>query len=160
MFTILSAVARNRCRRAIRNGTVLPCALGGANGTWRNQCAVALTWLLAATIAVTEETAQSMGYIRWFCCSFSLRTGPGRSRPMAKQRQAAQVRQNQSFKGRQFTAEVILWAVRWYLMFPISYRDLELMWRCCMEQRRGSQYPPVQSGLMRCGWRPGDPIPT
>jgi IS6 family transposase len=24
-------------------------------------------------------------------------------------------------------AEVILWAVRWYLMFPISYRDLELM---------------------------------
>src|SRR3954466_3895057 len=32
-----------------------------------------------------------------------------------------------AFKGRQFTAEVILWAVRWYLMFPISYRDLELM---------------------------------
>ena len=31
------------------------------------------------------------------------------------------------FKGRRFTAEVILWAVRWYLMFPISYRDLELM---------------------------------
>ena len=31
------------------------------------------------------------------------------------------------FKGRQFTAQVILWAVRWYLMFPISYRDLELM---------------------------------
>ena len=22
------------------------------------------------------------------------------------------------FKGRQFTAEVILWAVRWYLSFP------------------------------------------
>ena len=33
------------------------------------------------------------------------------------------------FKGRQFTADVILWAVRWYLMFPISYRDLELMLR-------------------------------
>jgi IS6 family transposase len=32
-----------------------------------------------------------------------------------------------SFKGRQFTGEAILWAVRWYLMFPISYRDLELM---------------------------------
>jgi len=64
---------------------------------------------------------------------------------MAKRRQAAQVRQDQSFKGRQFTAEVILWArlaegsvrrsrmegqgegVPWYLMFPISYRDLELM---------------------------------
>jgi transposase-like protein len=46
---------------------------------------------------------------------------------MAKRRRAAQVRPDQSFKGRQFTAEVILWAVRWYLMFPISYRDLELM---------------------------------
>jgi transposase-like protein len=31
------------------------------------------------------------------------------------------------FKGRQFTAEVILWAVRLYPMFPVSYRDLELM---------------------------------
>src|SRR4051794_18196013 len=37
------------------------------------------------------------------------------------------MRQGKEFKGRQFTAEVILWAVRWYLMFPISYRDLELM---------------------------------
>src|ERR671932_2466336 len=35
--------------------------------------------------------------------------------------------QSRDFKGRQFTAEVILWAVRWCLMFPISYRDLELM---------------------------------
>jgi transposase-like protein len=35
--------------------------------------------------------------------------------------------QGEAFKGRQFTAEVILWAVRWYLVFPISYRDLELM---------------------------------
>jgi transposase, IS6 family len=31
------------------------------------------------------------------------------------------------FKRRQFTAEIILWAVRWYLQFPISYRDLERM---------------------------------
>ena len=35
--------------------------------------------------------------------------------------------QGRDFKGRQFTADVILWAVRWYLMFPISDRDLELM---------------------------------
>ena len=34
-----------------------------------------------------------------------------------------------TFKGRQFATEVILWAVRWYLMFSISYRDLELMLR-------------------------------
>src|SRR5690242_14026822 len=46
---------------------------------------------------------------------------------MARQRQAVRIRQGQPLKGRQFTAEVILWAVRWYLMFPISYRDLELM---------------------------------
>jgi IS6 family transposase len=46
---------------------------------------------------------------------------------MRKQRKAVQVRRNQSFKGRQFAAEVILWAVRRHLMFPVSYRDLELM---------------------------------
>ena len=39
----------------------------------------------------------------------------------------ARVRAEQPFKGRQFTSEVILWAVRWYVMFPISCRDLELM---------------------------------
>ena len=36
-------------------------------------------------------------------------------------------RRKNPFKGRQFTSEVILWAVRWYLQFPISYRDLERM---------------------------------
>ncbi|MBL0408091.1 IS6 family transposase [Microvirga aerilata] len=41
---------------------------------------------------------------------------------------------NNPFKGRQFTAEIILWAVRWYLQFPISYRDLE-----CMFSDRGVQ---------------------
>jgi transposase-like protein len=64
---------------------------------------------------------------------------------MARCREAVQVRQDRPFKGRQFTAEVILWArlakgsvrrsrmegqgegVQWYLMFPISYRDLERM---------------------------------
>src|ERR671914_1071285 len=30
-------------------------------------------------------------------------------------------------RGFRFPAEVILWAVRWYLSFPISYRDLERM---------------------------------
>jgi transposase, IS6 family len=39
------------------------------------------------------------------------------------------VRRERPFKGRHFTSEVILWAVRWYLQFPISYRDLELMLR-------------------------------
>src|SRR4051794_41387138 len=31
------------------------------------------------------------------------------------------------FRGFRFPAEVILWAVRWYLQFPLSYRDLEAM---------------------------------
>jgi len=35
--------------------------------------------------------------------------------------------QGQAFKARQFAAKVILWAVRWYLGFPISYCDLALM---------------------------------
>jgi transposase-like protein len=35
--------------------------------------------------------------------------------------------QDGSFKGRHFTGGVILWALRWYLAFPISYRDLASM---------------------------------
>ena len=46
---------------------------------------------------------------------------------MTKRPQVIQASRDPVFKGRQFTAEVILWSVRWYLMFPISYRDLELM---------------------------------
>ncbi len=30
-----------------------------------------------------------------------------------------------NFKGRHFEREVILWAVRWYVAYPISYRQLE-----------------------------------
>jgi transposase, IS6 family len=32
-----------------------------------------------------------------------------------------------AFRGFRFPAEIILWAVRWYLQFPLSYRDLEAM---------------------------------
>ncbi|EOU8218152.1 IS6 family transposase, partial [Escherichia coli] len=31
------------------------------------------------------------------------------------------------FKWRHFQGDVILWAVRWYCRYPISYRDLEEM---------------------------------
>jgi transposase, IS6 family len=31
------------------------------------------------------------------------------------------------FRGFRFPAAVILWAVRWCLQFPVSYRDLERM---------------------------------
>jgi len=37
------------------------------------------------------------------------------------------VERDGAFKGRHFTSEVILWALRWYLAFPISYRDLAAM---------------------------------
>ena len=31
------------------------------------------------------------------------------------------------FKERHFGGEIVLWAVRWYCRYPISYRDLETM---------------------------------
>ena len=31
------------------------------------------------------------------------------------------------FKGRHFRGEIVLWAVRWYCRYAISYRDLEAM---------------------------------
>jgi len=31
------------------------------------------------------------------------------------------------FKGRHFKYEIIIWAVRWYCKYGISYRDLEEM---------------------------------
>ncbi|RYF09378.1 MAG: IS6 family transposase [Oxalobacteraceae bacterium] len=36
-------------------------------------------------------------------------------------------RRTGSFKGRHFTSEVIPWALRWYLAFPTSERDLTSM---------------------------------
>jgi hypothetical protein len=77
------------------------------------------------TVVALREMGSSS--ICGFCCSFAPATRSGTHGGMTKCRQAVQVRQDQSFKGWQLIAEVILWAVRWYLMFPISYRDLELM---------------------------------
>ena len=34
-----------------------------------------------------------------------------------------------NFKGSQFEREIIMWAVRWYVAYPISYRQLEEMMR-------------------------------
>lgn len=31
------------------------------------------------------------------------------------------------FKSNQFEQDIILWGVRWYIAYPISYRDLEEM---------------------------------
>ena len=32
-----------------------------------------------------------------------------------------------AFKGRHFEGEIVLWAVRWYCRYAVSYRDLEEM---------------------------------
>jgi transposase-like protein len=32
-----------------------------------------------------------------------------------------------NFKGSQFEREIILWGVRWYVAYPISYRQLTLL---------------------------------
>ena len=62
------------------------------------------------------------------------------------------------FKGRHFEGEVVVWAVRWYCRYPISYRDVESMmtergvavdhsirinrqWRLCFEWRDGEAGP-------------------
>ena len=49
-----------------------------------------------------------------------------------------------AFRGFRFPAEVILWAVRWYLQFPVSYRDLERHAR--RPRRRGRPHRPVPLG--------------
>src|SRR3546814_2733135 len=66
------------------------------------------------------------------------------------------------FKWRHFQGDVILWAVRWYCRYPISYRDLEEMlaergisvdhttiyrWVQC--------YTPVMEKRLRWFWRRG-----
>ncbi len=48
------------------------------------------------------------------------------------------MRQDGSFKGRHFTSEVILWTLRWYLAFPICYRDLSA---CSAIRRMSARIP-------------------
>jgi hypothetical protein len=60
------------------------------------------------------------------CCKLWLADN-GRLRLAPWRGVAAMNKIKNEFGGRHFTADVILWAVRWYLQFPISYRDLERM---------------------------------
>ena len=64
------------------------------------------------------------------------------------------------FKGRHFSGEVVLWAVRWYCRYGLSYRDLETM----MAERGVSvdhstiyrwvqRYAPEMERRMRWQWR-------
>ena len=45
----------------------------------------------------------------------------------SEQASAMKAGQDGSFKGRHFASEVMLWARRWYLAFPISCRELACM---------------------------------
>lgn len=64
------------------------------------------------------------------------------------------------FKGRHFRGEVILWAVRWYCRYGISYRDLETM--LCERgvsvdhstiYRWVQRYAPEMEKRLRCYWK-------
>jgi hypothetical protein len=65
--------------------------------------------------SVANSTASHEGSV----AGFRARCGTGRICPTQAEGGAA-VGWRKQFKGRQFADEVILWAVRWYLMFPIS----------------------------------------
>ena len=44
------------------------------------------------------------------------------------------------FKGRHFRGEIVLWAVRWYCRYAVSYRDLEVA------RRRGRPHHDLSLG--------------
>lgn len=46
------------------------------------------------------------------------------------------------FKGRHFEGEIVLWAVRWYCRYGVSYRDLEQMMGC---QSASKIDPPLEA---------------
>ena len=56
------------------------------------------------------------------------------------------------FKGRHFGGEVVLWAVRWYCRYPISYRDLESM----MTERARSRGRSLDHLSLGAAIRPGN----
>src|SRR3546814_9680510 len=66
------------------------------------------------------------------------------------------------FKGRHFTGDVILWALRWYCRYPISYRDLEEMLAECgisvdhtTIYRWVQRHAPEMEKRLRWFWRRG-----
>src|SRR3546814_1974174 len=71
------------------------------------------------------------------------------------------------FKWRHFQGDVILWAVRWYCRYPISYRDLEEMlaergisvdhttiyrWVQCYAPERSEEHTSELQSLMRISY--------
>ena len=56
---------------------------------------------------------------RWLCCKVG--------RQAAEWLEVGRSQAVSDFKGRHFEGEIVLWAVRWYCRYGISYRDLEQM---------------------------------
>jgi hypothetical protein len=82
---------------------------------WRSGC------------TVDELRAQLDDLLLGICC-IERRPVSGRSgAPPIPARGAPRMTTARPFRGFRFPAEVILWAMRWYLQFSISYRDLEAM---------------------------------
>jgi transposase-like protein len=69
---------------------------------------------VARAIGVTQQTVK-----RWALLQ-SLRRS-------AMEGSGEEGRAVSDFKGRHFGGEIVLWAVRWYFRYGISYRDLEQM---------------------------------
>jgi hypothetical protein len=63
---------------------------------------------LAETVGILQGSVANPGAVRW--------DGLGKGRLIMS-----------DFKGRHFTGEIVLWAVRWYCRYGVSYRDLEQM---------------------------------
>ncbi|VCV91684.1 Putative transposase (identified by ISEscan HMM) [Klebsiella pneumoniae] len=57
------------------------------------------------------------------------------------------------FKGRHFQRDIILWAVRWYCKYGISYRELQEMLAERGSECRSLHDLPLGSAL--CAWRNG-----
>src|SRR3546814_3997321 len=59
------------------------------------------------------------------------------------------------FKWRHFLGDVILWAVRWYCRYPISYRDLEEMLAergISVDHTRSEEHTSELQSLMRISY--------
>src|SRR3954452_23829400 len=77
----------------------------------------------SATLSRSIASSSGMGFV-----ALSGAACPGRSgTPATTLPRIPSMTTARAFRGICFPAEVILWAVRWYLQFPISYRDLEAM---------------------------------
>ncbi len=60
------------------------------------------------------------------------------------------------FKGRHFQRDIILWAVRWYCKYGISYRELqEMLAERGVNVDHSTIYRWVQRSVMRLKWKNG-----